>query len=262
MGLLLRFSGFRRLQILLAFVAAVGVGAPWFAKPKPAAAEGSAETLTHLRILSSLMRDRDPLVADKTRGQGAGETLRPLARPDAALAGAKVTRASRGASPTEISRPPNLTTASLDSLPEPDGDDEWQCLAEGIYFEARGEPLSGQVAVAEVILNRVDAKTYPDTVCAVTYQGVKRGRRDCQFSYACDGRSEAMTNPEARARAGKLASLMLDGWPRTVTAGATHFHATHVGPRWARYMQRTAAIGRHVFYRDPTRTAANVGIVR
>ena len=71
----------------------------------------------------------------------------------------------------------------------PSGDAEWQCLAQAIYFESRGEPLDGQVAVAEVVLNRVHDRRFPSTVCGVTTQGVGSGR-GCQFSYACDGNSD------------------------------------------------------------------------
>ena len=145
--------------------------------------------------------------------------------------------------------PSKLDFASLDSMPSAKGDAQWQCLATAIYFEARGEPLSGQVAVAEVILNRVESPAYPDTVCAVTGQGVGTAGRSCQFSYACDGRSDAMAPGAARDRAQKLATLMLAGRARTVTSGATHFHTRAVRPGWSSQLVRTTAIGHHVFYR-------------
>ena len=79
-----------------------------------------------------------------------------------------------------------LTEEWLMAQPAPEGDAEWQCLTEALYFEARGESLEGQIAVAEVILNRVDSPLYPRTVCGVVKQ---RGGGGCQFSYTCDGRS-------------------------------------------------------------------------
>lgn len=165
-----------------------------------------------------------------------------------------VTVAARSAdAPVSLAR---LDASTLDALPRAAGDAEWQCLAEAIYFESRGEPISGQVAVAEVVLNRVDSPVYPNSVCAVTNQGVGSGRA-CQFSYACDGRPDVMRTPLSRDRAGKLARLLIDGHPRRVTEGATHFHATYVNPHWARHFPRTAAIGNHVFYRQPTRVASN-----
>lgn len=168
-----------------------------------------------------------------------------------------VTVATRGVSPeiqNPIGGPRRLDFTALDRMPRAAGDAQWRCLAEAIYFEARGEPIAGQIAVAEVVLNRVDSRSYPDTVCEVTNQGMGRGRA-CQFSYACDGQPEVMKSPLARDRAGKLARLMIDGRARTITAGATHFHATYVRPGWSRKFARTAAIGNHVFFRQPTTVA-------
>ena len=144
--------------------------------------------------------------------------------------------------------------AWLASQPAPKAGPELECLASAIYFEARGEGIKGQAAVAEVILNRVDLPNYPNSVCGVVHQNAEH-RNACQFSYACDGRSDAMAQAAPRARAEKLAAIMLAGRPRTVTDGATHFHATGVNPSWARKMTRTASIGHHRFYRSGTRVA-------
>lgn len=148
-----------------------------------------------------------------------------------------------------------MTFATLDAMPAAQGDAQWQCLAEAVYFESRGEPLAGQIAVAEVVLNRVDSVAYPRSVCGVTRQGVGSGR-GCQFSYACDSLPDTMRSGPARDRAGKIARMLIDGRPRTVTDGATHFHATRVRPSWSRSFARTAAIGHHVFYREPARVAS------
>lgn len=139
--------------------------------------------------------------------------------------------------------------AYLSTLPVADGDAEWQCLAQALYFEARGESVAGQFAVAEVILNRRDSSAYPRTVCGVVRQG---GRRGCQFSYACDRHSERIRERAAYVQVGKIARLMLDGAPRALTQGATHFHTRAVRPAWARRFPRTAQIGAHIFYRQPT----------
>lgn len=130
----------------------------------------------------------------------------------------------------------------------PSGDAEWNCLRTALYFEARGESLKGQFAVAEVILNRVDSGDYPRTVCAVVGQS---GGGGCQFSYVCDGNSDTLRDKAAADRAGRIARIMLDGAPRGLTAGATHFHTRAVNPRWAHRFPRTAAIGAHLFYRQP-----------
>lgn len=177
----------------------------------------------------------------------------------AALAAQAVPPAPQPASISEIrpdKLPKKLGVATLDQMPPvKGGDEQWRCLAEAIYFEARGEPLEGQIAVAEVVLNRVDNRAYPDTICGVTRQGASQGR-GCQFSYACSG-SRQMASTVSRERAEKLAAIMLAGRERTVTDGATHFHATYVRPAWSRKFVRTAAIGQHIFYRQGERVASN-----
>lgn len=143
----------------------------------------------------------------------------------------------------------------LAGLPKPSGNEAWRCLAEALYFEARGETTKGVFAVAEVILNRVDSARYPDTVCDVIYQGTGVLHR-CQFSYACDGRKEVIGEPRAYERVGKIASLMLkDDAPRSLTGGATHYHTKSVNPRWAKVYPRTVTIGYHHFYRQDYQVA-------
>lgn len=130
------------------------------------------------------------------------------------------------------------------------------CLQEAIYHESRGENIYGQFAVAEVILNRVDSSRYPDSVCGVVHQNAHR-RNACQFSYACNGRSRAMNEPNARRLAGGIAQVLMSGAPRELTGGATHFHTTGVRPRWSRVFDRTAQFGSHLFYREPVRLTRN-----
>ncbi len=139
----------------------------------------------------------------------------------------------------------DYTDAWLASLPAPQGDQEWNCLREAIYFESRGEDLPGQFAVAEVILNRVEAAGFPKTVCGVVHA---KGNGDCAFSYVCDGMADVMRDPMAEDRAGRIARAMLDGAPRQLTGGATFFHATWSRPNWGA-VTKTAAIGGHLFYR-------------
>ncbi len=143
----------------------------------------------------------------------------------------------------------------LADLPDADGGTQWECLSEALYFEARGESVSGIFAVAEVIMNRVDSARYPDTVCEVVNQGTGR-KYACQFSYTCDGIAEVINEPRAYSRVGKVARLLLDGAPRQLTQGATHYHTTAVNPNWASVFPKTAAIGAHYFYRETVRTTA------
>ncbi len=168
---------------------------------------------------------------------------RPLSE-QAPSVGRRRTRVSRyGGAPRFGAAP------SLDGPPA-DGDAEWACLREAVYFEARGEPVEGQIAVAEVVLNRVDGDTYPDTVCEVVNQGTGR-LHACQFSYTCDGIPDAVNDPASWEVAGRVAQAMLGGAPRRITRDATHYHADYVNPYWAKAFPRTASVGRHVFYRAP-----------
>ena len=125
--------------------------------------------------------------------------------------------------------------------------DEWNCLTEAIYFEARGESLRGQVAVAEVILNRRDSPEFPGTICEVLNQGVhKRGK--CQFSYNCDGLHEVFHEEEAHRKAALIASKMLEGFESNLTNGALYYHSVTVRPGWSKRLIRTARIGDHYFF--------------
>lgn len=143
----------------------------------------------------------------------------------------------------------------LASLPAAEGGEQWECLAEALYFEARGETIRGMFAVGEVILNRVDSDAYPDTLCGVINQGTGR-LYACQFTYTCDGNPELISEPRAWERVGKVAAILLEGAPRALTGGATHYHTKAVSPSWAKRFPRTAAIGSHYFYRQPVRTAS------
>ena len=143
---------------------------------------------------------------------------------------------------------------ALASMPSPGGGKEWSCLTEALYFEARGETVKGIFGVAEVILNRVDDPRYPSSVCGVINQGTGERYR-CQFTYTCDGRPEVMNEKRARDLVGKVARIMLDGAPRRLTDGATHYHTKSVKPRWSRIFPRTATIGYHHFYKQPDRFA-------
>ena len=126
---------------------------------------------------------------------------------------------------------------------------EQKCLAEGIYFEARGESEAGQAAVAQVILNRVKNPTYPNSICGVVYQN-KSWRNRCQFSFACDGIKDRIRSAEAWTTAVRIARDVTDGkiWLDDV-GDSTHYHANYVRPRWARAMRKMEKVGAHIFYR-------------
>ena len=124
-----------------------------------------------------------------------------------------------------------------------------KCLAEAIYFEARGEAVRGQIAVAQVVLNRAFSGKYPDTVCGVVYQN-KHRHLACQFTFACDNNADVIREPDMWDRARKIAKAMLDGqiWLPEV-AKSTHYHAYWVRPSWVNEMKKMYKTGVHTFYR-------------
>jgi spore germination cell wall hydrolase CwlJ-like protein len=124
-----------------------------------------------------------------------------------------------------------------------------KCLAEAVYFEARGEAVRGQIAVAQVVLNRAFSGFYPTTVCGVVYQN-KRHHLACQFTFACDNVADVVREPDMWDRARKIAKAMLDGqlWLPEV-AKSTHYHAYWVHPSWVSEMKKTYKFGVHTFYR-------------
>jgi spore germination cell wall hydrolase CwlJ-like protein len=127
-----------------------------------------------------------------------------------------------------------------------------KCLTSAIYFEARGEAVRGQIAVAQVIINRTFSPFYPHDVCGVVYQNADR-RNACQFSFACDGIPDVVTEPDAWARAQRIARDMIDGklWMPEV-GKATHYHAYWVHPDWINEMKKIYKLGVHAFYRPLT----------
>ena len=147
-----------------------------------------------------------------------------------------------------------------------------KCLANAIYFESRDEPVRAQIAVAQVVLNRAFTPYYPNDVCGVVYQNDHR-HLACQFTFACDGKSKAIKEPDAWARAERIARDTLDGklWMPEV-AKSTHYHDDWARPNWVREMKKMDKLGGLIFYRprnwgdgadeprwgDATTTAAEV----
>ncbi len=168
----------------------------------------------------------------------------------------QVFEAQRAVAAFRTEQPSEFDRKELLAAPAAEGGPEWACLTEALYFEARGETLKGQLAVAEVILNRVDSRRYPNSICDVIAQGESR-KHACQFSFRCDGLPEHFHEPKAYELVGKVARMMLDGRDRALTQGATHYHTTAVKPGWARRLTHTAQIGRHLFYKYPVRSARN-----
>jgi spore germination cell wall hydrolase CwlJ-like protein len=122
------------------------------------------------------------------------------------------------------------------------------CLADAIYYEAGFEPLSGQRAVAQVIVNRVRDPNFPASVCGVVFEGYQR-RTGCQFSFVCDGSMKRRPpHPEQEAFARMIADQALSGYVEKEVGTATHYHTDYVHPNWASNMVEVAQIGQHIFY--------------
>lgn len=128
---------------------------------------------------------------------------------------------------------------------------EFRCMATAIYFEARGESVKGQTAVAQVIMTRVRSDYYPNTICGVVYQG-QWNRNACQFSFACDGHADTPKNKAQWQTAINVAKKVISGQAYVKEVGeATHYHATYVSPDWRKLMKRVTKVGVHVFYKAP-----------
>lgn len=135
------------------------------------------------------------------------------------------------------------------------------CLALNVYYEARGSNFADQVGVADVVLNRVNDRRYPNTVCDVVQQGKKKAswkdpnvmvmvKNACQFSWYCDGKADEPNNTDSWINAQTVAWRIMQFQEfRGITEGATHYHATYVEPNWAGSLQLVGTIGKHIFYR-------------
>jgi hypothetical protein len=212
-------------------------------------------------------------------GEG-GSTVRPAAIAERQAQGAtpassraeslaSTTPYDAGDTPVEVladalsARDPRLVGGALSSpsLVAPDGrnilamiapeklEAEKRCLAQAIYFEARGEPEAGQAAVAQVVLNRMTSGLYPSSICGVVFQN-RTHYKACQFSFACEGRSLRVHDGDSWTQAQRIADDALEGRSWLAAVGnSTHYHANYVRPRWARTLKKMDVIGKHIFYR-------------
>ena len=129
-------------------------------------------------------------------------------------------------------------------------EDDTSCMAQAIYYESRNESVEGQMAVAEVIANRVKDRRYPDSVCGVVFQGATR-TTGCQFTFTCDGAMDRAPRGRHWEQAKTIAAHVMMDLHEQRTGGATHYHATYVDPIWSAGLIKTDRIGAHIFYRFP-----------
>jgi spore germination cell wall hydrolase CwlJ-like protein len=157
-----------------------------------------------------------------------------------------------------MSSPPVASAANIDDMSK---EEAIECLATNIYFESANESLAGKISVSMVVLNRVNDSRYPSEVCDVVYQG-RYGKNErasaarknqCQFSWACDNKSDTARNKEKLAESFQVAELVYRMYKEgfDITDGATHYHASYVNPKWAkdRGMKRVTKVDTHIFYR-------------
>jgi len=196
------------------------------------------------------------IIAGEPRSFDDGAT--PEAPLDVELSSATPTSAdSRLLVLSTAATPQTTIAAQSDSSPRPDystlipADDaqrQMQCLAEAVYFESRSEPLEGQAAVAQIVLNRVRSGLYPSTVCGVVYQDRERPFA-CQFSFACEGKALRIDEPGPWAVAMRISREVVDGERYDpLLSEALNYHASYVFPFWAPQLRRVERIGAHIFY--------------
>tara|TARA_B100001094_G_C17922376_1_gene666573 strand:+ start:190 stop:711 length:522 start_codon:yes stop_codon:yes gene_type:complete len=139
-----------------------------------------------------------------------------------------------------------------------DANNEIYCMAQNIYFEAGNQPLAGKIAVAHVVLNRLEHYNYPDSMCDVIYQAKWKAnwkgnmmpiRNQCQFSWFCDGKSDEPVDSKTWMESLNIARDVVQGYYPDITEGATHYHSDRVLPYWADSLNETVYINNHIFYK-------------
>jgi hypothetical protein len=171
----------------------------------------------------------------------------PLLR--SVLLGALLPLAAR-AEPALVLVPPASAPQAPAAAPDAARDDAMRCLTLAVAYEAGNQPLAGQQAVAEVVLNRLAHPAFPKSVCGVVWQGWRRGS-GCQFTFVCDGALLRRLDDRTIRTARQVAQAALDGALVRHVAGALNYHAAYVQPGWAAALNPVGRIGAHVFYRPP-----------
>ena len=186
-------------------------------------------------LLAAADRDESVMTArlEQAKPQAMAAATSPEARPPLLLA--SFTKSA----PPVAAQPFRLSGGALESSRDLD------CLAEAVYYEARGEGASGQAAVAQVVLNRVRHPAFPKTVCGVVFQGAQTAT--CQFSFACNGAMRRPREAGAWSQARSIAARALAGYVMPQVGSATHFHVAGYGAGWG--LLKVAQVGLHVFYR-------------
>ena len=216
--------------------------------------------------------------AERLRRAGAGTWVRPAAPDTRMAARGRVRQMGKSTAMTDTSTPGSsafgrrahrslfwalvaclagVASGPANADTNPEVSEELQCLALTIYFEARGEPDEGKLAVGHVVMNRAQHPRFPGKICQVVQQGGEKLRYRCQFTWWCDGRSDTPRDWRAWERSKALARRVFWDYSRDPTGGALWYHSDAVAPSWRAALNPGPKIGRHIFYRssDDTRTA-------
>ena len=198
-------------------------------------------------VVSCLPQSHVP-VAEKARPMATVTMINKLALDLPADIAARLPALVDGAGPTvAIAAAQPLLALSTTRSPD-DAARAIECLTAAVYYESRSQTDDGQRAVAQVVLNRVRDRAFPDSVCGVVYQGSTR-RTGCQFSFTCDGSMAFRRDSASWMHARDVAVSALSGQVYAPIGSATFYHADYVLPWWASSMERVATVGAHIFYR-------------
>jgi spore germination cell wall hydrolase CwlJ-like protein len=159
-----------------------------------------------------------------------------------------------GAAPPQSQVITKAEAQSVDPVGKEPLSDAITCLSRTIYWEARGEEVAGMEAIANVVMNRLGHKGFPNTICEVVRQGSEQG--SCQFSWWCDGRSDEAQEDTSYEIAKEIARKALNRQLKDRTDGALYFHQQKVNPTWSTEYIKTVEVGAHVFYK-PRGDASN-----
>ena len=216
----------------------VAVGALWFAAAVALVQSGR-------QVALSAARGAAPAVQPIVRLQAKAEAMTAT---EVRQISAETAEAINASVPVQRGSNPAAVPFSLANASAADRARSLDCLTAGIYYEAATEPLDGQRAVAQVILNRVRHPAYPNTVCGVVFEGAQR-RTGCQFSFTCDGSLRRAPMPAYWERARRVAAEALNGHVYAPVGLALNYHANYVVPYWASSLSKNANVGLHIFYR-------------
>ena len=191
-------------------------------------------------LATILLMGQRAIAADQAQKAEAAESKAEVLEENAAAGGSKARP-----SPSEIITKPE--TQAVDPAGTEPLDEAITCLSRTIYWETKGEDAASMEAVANVVMNRLGHKGFPNTICEVVMQGREQGA--CQFSWWCDGRSDDAEDEKSYAIAKEIARKALNRQLKDRTGGAMYFHSGKATTSWSAEYIKTVEVGEHVFYK-------------